>query len=303
MGRRAAGYGAPSLGFAIAGVACIVTDPWVHLRYFRTIAEVGSLTAAARKLGVAQPTLSSAVKKLEDHLGSTLLLRNARGVTVTPTGAALAAAAWEVFSVLDDAEQRIRGLERDDVGDFAIGCHESLGAYFLPTFMRNFLERAAGIEIRVWNGTSVEVREAVLRREVHFGLVVEPTPHDELVMVDAFPDAVAVVGRRDVVGAGGVEHAHAAASPPTATPASSWCSIPRCRRSPIASCSAGAPTPTAPARGCGRSRRWWITGGRSRRFRARSSPRRGSGGSRVAGGLRAGEAVGRLRFAAARFRE
>lgn len=180
----------------------------VHLRYFRTIAEVGSLTAAARKLGVAQPTLTSAVKKLEDYLGSTLLLRNARGVTVTPTGAALAAAAWEVFSVLDDAEQRIRGLERDDVGDFAIGCHESLGAYFLPTFMRNFLEHASGIEIRVWNGTSAEVREAVLRREVHFGLVVAPPPHDELVMLDAFADAVAVVGRRDLVGLGGPERAH-----------------------------------------------------------------------------------------------
>ncbi len=180
----------------------------VHLRYFRTIAEIGSLTAAARKLGVTQPTLTSAVKKLEDYLGSTLLLRNARGVTVTPTGAALAAAAWQVFTVLDDAEQRIRGLEHSEVGEFAIGCHESLGAYFLPAFMRNFLEHAAGIELRVWNGTSAEVREAVLRREIHFGLVVEPTPHDELVLVDAFPDAVAVVGRRDRVGAGGVARAH-----------------------------------------------------------------------------------------------
>lgn len=180
----------------------------VHLRYFRTIAEVGSLTAAARKLGVAQPTLTSAVKKLEDYLGSTLLLRNPRGVTVTPTGAALAAAAWEVFAVLDDAEQRIRGLEGEEVGDFVIGCHESLGAYFLPAFLRSFLESAARIEIRVWNGTSAEVREAVLRREVHFGLVVAPSPHDELVLVDAFADAVAIVGRRDLVGDGGVDHAH-----------------------------------------------------------------------------------------------
>jgi DNA-binding transcriptional LysR family regulator len=169
----------------------------VHLRYFRAIADVGNLTAAAKKLGVAQPTLTAAVKKLEDHLESKLLLRNPRGVTVTPTGRALATAAGQILALVDDTEQRIRGLEREDVGRFVIGCHESLGAYFLPGFMRGFLEASAGIEIVVWNGTSADVREAVIAREVHFGLVVNPVPHDELVMVDAFRDAVAVVGRRD----------------------------------------------------------------------------------------------------------
>ncbi|MBK6918068.1 MAG: LysR family transcriptional regulator [Deltaproteobacteria bacterium] len=171
----------------------------MHLHYFRTIAEIGSMTAAARKLGVAQPTLTSAVKRLEDSLETTLLLRNARGVAVTPTGAALANAASQILALVDETEQRIRGLEREEVGQFAIGCHESLGAYFLPDFMADFLSRAAGIDIRVWNGTSADVREAVLRREVHFGLVVNPQPHDELVLVEAFPDAVAVVARRDLV--------------------------------------------------------------------------------------------------------
>jgi DNA-binding transcriptional LysR family regulator len=172
----------------------------VHLRYFRAIAEVGNLTAAAKKLGVAQPTLTAAVKKLEEHLESKLLLRNPRGVTVTPTGKALATAAGQILAMIDDTELRIRGLEREDVGRFVIGCHESLGAYFLPAFMRGFLDTSAGIELVVWNGTSADVREAVIAREVHFGLVVNPLPHDELVMVDAFRDAVAIVGRRDGLG-------------------------------------------------------------------------------------------------------
>jgi DNA-binding transcriptional LysR family regulator len=170
-----------------------------HLRYFRTIVEIGSMTAAAKKLGVAQPTLTSAVKKLEEQTGSTLLLRNARGVSVTPTGAALARAASEVLAMLDEAVERIRGLEHHDEGRFVIGCHESLGAYFLPEFMRAFLGDAPRIELTLWNGTSADVREAVLRRDVHFGLVVNPLPHDELVLVDAFRDAVALVGRADLL--------------------------------------------------------------------------------------------------------
>lgn len=169
----------------------------VYLRYFRVIAELGNLTAAAKQLGVAQSTLTAAVKRLEEHLDSTLLLRNSRGVTVTPTGRALASSACEILGMVDEMEERIRGLECGDAGEFVIGCHESLGAYFLPVFMREFLAASPGIEIRVWNGTSAGVREAVIDRRVHFGLIVNPLPHDELVMVEAFRDAVALVARAD----------------------------------------------------------------------------------------------------------
>jgi DNA-binding transcriptional LysR family regulator len=169
----------------------------VHLRYFRAIADVGNLTAAAKKLGVAQSTLTAAVKKLEEHLDSKLLLRNPRGVTVTPTGRALAASAGDILALIDEAEQRIRGLESEDLGKFVIGCHESLGAYFLPAFMRAFVDESPGIEIGIWNGTSADVRQAVLDRTVHFGLIVNPVAHDELVMVEAFRDAVAILVRRD----------------------------------------------------------------------------------------------------------
>jgi len=175
----------------------------VHLRYFRAIAEVGNLTAAAKKLGVAQSTLTAAVKKLEEQLDSTLLLRNSRGVTVTPTGRALATSASDILALIDETQQRIRGLESEEIGKFVLGCHESLGAYFLPSFMRGFLDRSPGIEIGVWNGTSADVRQAVLDRTVHFGLIVNPVPHDELVMVEAFRDAVAVVARRDGLAAPG----------------------------------------------------------------------------------------------------
>ena len=175
----------------------------VHLRYFRAIAEVGNLTAAARKLGVAQSTLTSAVKRLEEHLESTLLLRNPRGVTVTATGRALANSASDILALVDETEQRIRGLESEDCGKFVIGCHESLGAYFLPAFMGSFLADSPGIEVGVWNGTSADVRAAVLDRAVDFGLIVNPLPHDELVMVEAFRDAVALVARADGLGRAG----------------------------------------------------------------------------------------------------
>lgn len=163
-----------------------------HLRYFRTIAQCGSMTAAARVLRVSQPTITVAVKNLEEELKTTLLLRNRSGVTLTKTGEELARYAHDVFDLLDRAEKAIQGLETEEAGRFVIGCHESLGAYFLPDFMLRILEDAPRIEVTLWNGTSAAVEDAVVGRQVDFGLVVNARPHQELVIVDLFKDAVDV---------------------------------------------------------------------------------------------------------------
>lgn len=161
-----------------------------HLRYFRTVAQYGSITAAARRLGISQPTLTVAVRRLEEQLKTTLLLRGRDGVTLTRTGQELLRHAEEILGLLDHMEQRIQGLETGEIGRFIIGCHESLGAYFLPSFMLDLMRAAPGIEVTLWNGTSAAVQEAVVGREVDFGIIVNPSPHPELVLVELFEDAM-----------------------------------------------------------------------------------------------------------------
>lgn len=161
-----------------------------HLRYFQTIARCRSLTRAARELGLSQPTLTVAVQQLEKNLGTTLFLRDPRGVSLTETGRELARHADEIFEQIERAERDIADLEKGEAGRFVIGCHESLGAYFLPGFMSEFLRTGSNIELSLWNGSSSSVGEAVLDRRVHFGLIVNPRPHPELVLVELFKDAV-----------------------------------------------------------------------------------------------------------------
>lgn len=161
-----------------------------QLRYFHAIAQCGSMTAAARQLHVSQPSLTVAIQNLEQELKTTLFLRDRRGVSLTETGRSLLEHTTEVFRILESAEQQILGLEQEVLGRFVIGCHESLGAYFLPAFMTRFLESAPKIELAIWNGASAAVRDAVLSREVHFGLVVNPISHPDLVLIELFKDAV-----------------------------------------------------------------------------------------------------------------
>lgn len=161
-----------------------------HLRYFQAIVDHGSMTAAARALGVTQPSISAAIRRLEERLGTTLFLRSGRGVELTSTGEALHRECRTVLRQLTGLEERIRGIENDDVGAFVIGCFDSLGAYFLPNFLATFTQEHPGIEISLATGPSARTRQRVIDRDVDFGLAVNPEPHPDLVMVDLFDDAV-----------------------------------------------------------------------------------------------------------------
>jgi len=169
-----------------------------HLRAFVEVADAGSLTGAAGRLGLTQPALSKIVRQLEERFGTTLFHRHRRGVTPTAAGEALAQGCRSVLRRMAATEQVIHGLETDEVGRFVLGCHESLGAYFLPGFFTRFLAEAPRIEVALWNGTSAAAREAVIGRAIHFALVVNPQAHPDLVVLPLFRDAVRVFVRRDL---------------------------------------------------------------------------------------------------------
>lgn len=172
------------------------SDPVLNgtaLAYFVRIAELGSFTAAARALRVSQPSLSVAMRKLEEDLETTLLVRGRRGVTLTATGEALLRHARHALRALEEARREIHGLESEPRGHFTVGAHESLAAYSLPRFMASFLDRHPGIQLSLWNGNSREVEHAVVERRVDVGLVVNPAEHPDCVVQKLFDDRVELI--------------------------------------------------------------------------------------------------------------
>lgn len=80
-----------------------------QMRYFTTVAAEGSISAAADILYVAQPTMSAAMKELETRVGRTLLMRSARGVTLSTEGAEFLGYARQVLEQVELLEQRYLG--------------------------------------------------------------------------------------------------------------------------------------------------------------------------------------------------
>jgi LysR family transcriptional regulator, nitrogen assimilation regulatory protein len=92
-----------------------------HLRSFLAVAEEGSIHAGARRLTIAQPALSQALRKLERDLDVTLLVRSSRGIELTAAGRALVEHARDVVARFDRTTEIVRAAGGTAAGGNANG--------------------------------------------------------------------------------------------------------------------------------------------------------------------------------------
>lgn len=152
------------------------------LSYFLEVAECQSITRAASRLGISQPSLSASVRRLELGLGASLLIRNHDGCTLTRAGSRLAAESRGLLDAWDRLSQGVVKEESEIRGRYRIGCHPSVALYSLHHVLPRLVRENPEVQISIHNGLSRTVLEDVLRLSVDLGIVVNPARHQELVI-------------------------------------------------------------------------------------------------------------------------
>ncbi len=153
-----------------------------ELNYFVEIANTLNISRAAERLGISQPSLSLAVKRLEDSVGVELLIRSKSGVNLTRAGQKFVIQARQLLDEWDRlSSSAIRG-ESQLTGRYVIGCHPSVAMYSLPHFLPDLLRNYPEAEIKLTHGLSRQVTDDVIGFKVDFGLVVNPVEHPDLVI-------------------------------------------------------------------------------------------------------------------------
>lgn len=117
------------------------------MRGFLAVAETGSVTLAAARLGRTQSAVSLLIKRLEDNLGQPLFDRLARGVSLTARGEQLLPYARRVVALLDDAAQALR--EKTLTGPVRVGIPDEYSGTILPRALAAFDERHEGLQVSV----------------------------------------------------------------------------------------------------------------------------------------------------------
>ncbi|NKC33892.1 LysR family transcriptional regulator [Falsiroseomonas selenitidurans] len=131
------------------------------LRNFVLVAEAQSLALAAVRANVSQPALSKQMAALEAELGVRLLDRHARGVRLTEAGDALRAHAGALLRDADRVVAEIGAAASHISGEVALGVVSSLRGFLVAPAVASFVRLHPGVTVRVLEGTSRAMREAV----------------------------------------------------------------------------------------------------------------------------------------------
>ncbi len=123
-----------------------------QIRDFLTVVETGSITAAARALGVSQPGITKSIGGLEAELAVALLQRTPRGVTLTRFGRSFYARARAAHSELDKAQQELLQMKGLRTGKVAVGFGPWAAALILPDAVLRFRQRYPDVELRLLEG-------------------------------------------------------------------------------------------------------------------------------------------------------
>lgn len=161
-----------------------------ELRYFLEVANTKNLSRAAERLGVSQPALTLAIKRLEDSFGQDVIIRSKTGVRLTRGGARLVTrvrgllGSWEsICSDADEDSQSIKGI-------YSVGCHPSVAIYTLPLFLKDMLMENEGCELRLVHDMSRNITESVISGRLDYGFAINPVKHPDLVLRPILSDEV-----------------------------------------------------------------------------------------------------------------
>lgn len=168
------------------------------LRYFLEVAREESITHAAARLHVSQPTLSKQLKDLEGELGQKLFVRTNYSVHLTEAGMLLRKRAEDILDMVDKTRGEFRALEEEVGGDIHIGCAESDGIKHLARCLKSLRQSHSRIRYHLHSGNTEDIAGRLDSGLFDFAFLVEPpnlAKYNYLEVPAA--DAWGVVMRRD----------------------------------------------------------------------------------------------------------
>ena len=148
------------------------------IEYFVAIASERSMRAAALKLGLTQPALTKAIRRLEDSVGVPLFDRGARGVSLTVYGDALLRHARTLKAGMAEVASELEALKDGTAGLVRIGAGPRWQQWVLPEAIRRFRETHPNVQLAILGGTDDVIKEQLSEGALDFIIASIPADMD-----------------------------------------------------------------------------------------------------------------------------
>lgn len=161
-----------------------------HLKIFIAVAETGSMSGAAQKLYLSQPTVSQAIQELENHYQTRLFERLSRKLFITEEGLSLLSLAHQAVEQFDNLETLMQ--EKQKVPSLRLGSSITIGTCLIPSVIQDLEKQIPNIEIFSVSSNTWDIEQKLLQSQLDAAvvegniespdLVCIPVIHDRLVL-------------------------------------------------------------------------------------------------------------------------
>ena len=170
-----------------------------HLRSLVEVAKRGTITDAARALGLTQPALSRRIQLLEAEFGAPLLARSQKGARLTALGRLVDAEGRRLLERYEHLKREVGAHLRLDSGTVRIGGGATAVSFLLPPLIRDFRREHADVVFHVKEAGSREIAADVVGERLELGIVTLPAQSTELTELEVTPlrrDSIVLVGAK-----------------------------------------------------------------------------------------------------------
>jgi DNA-binding transcriptional LysR family regulator len=168
-----------------------------HLRDLLAVVETGSLRAAARKLGLTQPSLTKSLRQLEEQTALSLLVRSSHGVTLTNAGQRVVARARAIESEMRRTAEDLELLRGGALHSVSIGVSMATPLEFVARAVASLHQREPNLHVQIFEGVQAKLIAEVRQGVVDFAII-PVAQRDALIDLRTRPlfhTRVVVVGR------------------------------------------------------------------------------------------------------------
>lgn len=142
------------------------------LEYFMAVCEHMNMTRAAEVLHIAQPSISGAIKSLEEEIGFDLFDRRKRQLKLTDKGALFKLRAKELLGHAQNMTREMQDLGNSDTGMIKVGIPPMIGTLLFPKILVDYKDKNPYIKLLITEDGSLETRRKILEGELDLGIII-----------------------------------------------------------------------------------------------------------------------------------
>ena len=164
-----------------------------HFHYIRTIYEMGSISRAAEKLYISQPSLSQLLKSVEKKVGAPLFDRGSQPLRPTTIGQKYLETAQRIMELDTEFHRYVEDELGCAQGTLVVGSSPFRSTYFLASFLPEFQEKYPGIRLQLAEHTSKRLEEAVLSGDADLIIATQPVDANAFSFAELYSEEMVLV--------------------------------------------------------------------------------------------------------------